>query len=88
MLTNQLVDHFESNKIFYKGQFGFRIKSDTFNEKVVSGFESGEYINVLFSDLSQAFDYVSHSLLLQKLQYYGITKTSYKLIKAYLQTIC
>ena len=38
----------------------------------------------IYIDLSKAFDTLNHSILLSKLEYYGITGRSYDLLKKYL----
>ena len=38
----------------------------------------------IFIDLSKAFDTIDHSILLYKLQYYGLKENAYKLMKNYL----
>ena len=64
--------------IFYNKQFGFR-SSHSITQAIISitdniqkAFEDGKYSCVIFLDLSKAFDSVNHSLLISKLDYYGI----------------
>ena len=38
----------------------------------------------IFCDLQKAFDCVNHNILLEKMKYYGITGTAYKLMQSYL----
>jgi Reverse transcriptase (RNA-dependent DNA polymerase). len=39
----------------------------------------------IFYNLQKAFDYVNHNILLIKLEFYGITGTTYKLVEYYLE---
>ena len=41
----------------------------------------------IFCDLQMAFDCVNHNILLEKIKYYGITGTAYKLMQSYLDNI-
>ena len=44
----------------------------------------GEKIEIIVMDLSKAFDTINHSLLLAKLDAYGFSRTSLKLMQSYL----
>ena len=44
----------------------------------------GEKIEIILMDLSKAFDTINHSLLLVKLDAYGFSRTSLKLMQSYL----
>jgi hypothetical protein len=39
----------------------------------------------IFCDLQKAFDCIDHNILLAKLEFFGITDVTYRLIKSYLQ---
>ena len=71
------VKSFLTQQFFYDGQFGFRRKHSTNHavtwlvENIVKAFENKQLVQV-FLDLSKAFDTIDNTMLLQKLQHYGI----------------
>ena len=90
LLKQQVEDYFEHNSLFYVEQHGFRHQHSTDSavrslcERILEGFESGSYSRATFFDLSRAFDCVEHSILLQKLLYYGFDSVSIDLLRSYL----
>ena len=53
-------------------------------DQIYEAFEKNGYNLDVFIDLSKTFDPVDHSILLKKLELYGITDRNYARIKSYL----
>ena len=53
-------------------------------DQIYEAFEKNEYALGVLIDLSKAFDTADHSILLRKLELYGITDRNYAWIKSYL----
>ena len=72
------MSHADRNNILYPLQHGFRSKRSCetqlleFVDDVSSNMSSGKQTDVLVMDFSKVFDKVSHSLLIHKLNHYGI----------------
>ena len=68
----------DENQLFYCNQFGFRKQHSTRHafmtlvEKVSKALDTGKIVVGVFLDLKRAFDTVDHTILLRKLQSYGI----------------
>lgn len=90
-LKVRLIKFLETNNLLFKNQYGFREKLSTENalqqltSDVVGSFEKNEKVIGIFLDLKKAFDTVSHSRLILKLEAMGIRGLTLKLFKNYLK---
>jgi hypothetical protein len=90
IIYDRLLKHIETNNILVDEQFGFRISSSTdkasftLTDEILSALNNKMTVGGIFCDLQKTFDCVNHNILLTKLEFYGITGTTYKLIKSYL----
>lgn len=90
ILLNQMLAHFNFNRILHVKQFGFTKGSSTQDagsslvKSVLEAWENSQDALGVFCDLSKAFDCVDHHTLLMKLRYYGVSNNSLNLLKSYL----
>ena len=86
----QLYDYLIKNKLLYVSQYGFRKLHSTelaaleFTDKIVLNLDKGKLPLAVFLDLSKAFDTIDHSILLNKLKYYGVRGISLYWFQSYL----
>ena len=57
----------------------------TMHDKISNAFENNEYSMGIFLDLAKAFDTVNHSILLHKLNTYGIRGTQLQWFTSYFE---
>ena len=89
MLT-RLTDHLKKNKILYSSQYGFRSSHSCDHtileaqNTITNALERKKVAALLLLDFSKAFDMVDHSILLQKLEHYGVRGNNLKWFTSYL----
>ena len=92
IIANQLSQYFEDNKLFHDNQYGFRTGLSTeyatieLTDRIISNMDRNEIPFSIFLDLSKAFDTLDHTILLQKLKYYGIDGKALHLCESYFKT--
>ena len=83
-MYDRLYDYLVKFSISYTYQFGFQKNKFTYLaiiyllDKLVSALEKGEIVIGIFIDHRKAFDTVDHTILLEKLYFYGLRGIAYK----------
>ena len=87
----RVMNFLTEEKVISEQQFGFRPKFSTeyaildIYEKLTHNLDNSLVSCAIFLDLAKAFDTVSHDILLQKLEVYGIRGNCLKLFESYLK---
>ena len=90
LMHSRIYQFLQDQKILSKNQYGFQKKKSTehaildIQSKVIDAYENKEIPCCIFLDFAKAFDTVNHSILLNKLNYYGIRGVSHKWLESYL----
>ena len=88
VLRNKLIHHLEINNLISDHQHGFRQNRSTLTQllhhihSILDILEHNENADIIYLDLSKAFDKVNHNILLQKLEQMKVTGK----IKTWIQT--
>ena len=90
LICKQLVNYLEKHEIPYKFQFDFRKGHSTSQaiaeiaDNLRNAIDNNLYSCGVFLDFSKAFDTVNHTILLKKMEQYGIRGVSLQLFANYL----
>lgn len=90
VINNRLKSYLNKFNILSESQFGFRNGRSTedavlaLTSQITKQIDNGEKSLAVFLDLKKAFDTVSPSILVQKLERLGIRGTPLKLLEDYL----
>ncbi len=90
VVFRRVHEFLSKNKSFYELQYGFRQKHSTnhalldITENIRAALDKGHYACGIFVDLQKAFDTVNHSILIKKLNHYGIRGSLLEWFKSYL----
>ena len=84
-ITNYMTDKLAHSITGFRKSHGTQNFLVVMLEKWKRALDKGEYVSVLYMDLSKAFDPINHDLLIAKLKAYGFSKEALKFIKSYLK---
>ena len=90
LIHRRLIEFLEGKQILYYRQFGFRKDFSTNHailtllESIQKALDDGQFACGIFIDLEKAFDTVSHDILLEKLNHYGIRGIANDWFRSYL----
>ena len=90
LIYDQLYQYLDKHKYLVSHQSGFRSLHSVVtcllkgtNDWYID-IDNGRYTAMIFIDLKKAFDTVDHQILLDKMQFYGITGRAHKWFSSYL----
>jgi hypothetical protein len=91
LVCNSLTNYLEYNELIYQHQYGFRKKHSTihpiihFLNRIAKSANNHEFTIAIFCDLQKCFDVLDRSILLNKLEHYGVKNTALKWFSDYFE---
>ena len=91
LMFARVSDFLNKNDSIFKRQFGFRHNHSTIHalldltEEIRMALDKNDFAVGIFLDFQRAFDTVDHSILLKKLEHYGIRGVANKWFASYLK---
>ena len=91
VVVTRVTTHMESTKFFPDQAHGYRSKRSTttailsIQDEILRDLEKGIDSIVIFCDLSNAFDILSHATIINKLRVYGFSESSLEWYTSYLK---
>ena len=92
IVFQRIMNHLENKKLLSESQHAYRkgrgtdIAVTKFVKDVLRGFDENEITIAVFLDLTKAFDCVDHTILLNKLRYYGVNNEALNWIRSFLSS--
>lgn len=90
IIYRRLYSFLSTNGVLTDQQFGFRKKHSTTHalhksvDDIIKSISNNNHVVGIFIDLSKAFDTLDHTILLRKLENYGIRGQALMLLRSYL----
>ena len=90
IIYKQLYCFFKEHDLLYESQYGFRTEHSTelaameLIDRLILTMDNNETPLNIYLDMSKAFDTIDHTILINKLTFYGIHGVALDLIKSYL----